>query len=181
MRRAVLLLMVGAGLTTLGCADEDVPKSEDVVSAGIIDVLPDGQSSVRYVQVPRAQYEVTLRAKKMLAEGRLRPAEVDIFIGSFGYMSQIDSFCNTNSMWLHHDYNQAGELLCFAKTATAGMTGISAYHFPLGDPANGAQSFTAGSSAGMFHQVSGGPGPSFTAFQVVNSTSVLNFPRLEQY
>jgi len=137
---------------------------------------------VKYVEVPRADYERAVEAKTLLASGKITVDEADAFVAGAGNQSTLDASCAASSFWLHTGTNQTGPILCLARTGTAGGTSVGIFTFSDGSNGLNYQSYWAGSTAGIFHNVGGGGGPTFTAFQRVDAINYnpSNFPFLDQ-
>ncbi len=174
----VVGLCTGFALALLGCGSE-APTGEGFVSEGIVGVDEHGAPSVRYVQVPKADFELAVKAKTLLAQGGLKTADAGRYLAEAGYQSDLDLSCNVNSMWIHEQTYQQGPILCFAENANPGFTNIADYNFSDGNPGTAGKSFWAGSRPGIFLPPQGN-GPQFIAFQQFNSFSLAWYPYLIQ-
>ncbi len=165
-----------------GCGAEQ-PQDDESVTEGIVATAADGTTTVRYVQVPRTTYQLSVEVKTLMSEGKLAPSDAEAFLRSAGNTSVIDSSCNVNSMWFHEFTNQSGPILCFARTGTSGATAVQGFFYSDGVRASNTGSYWAGSSAGIFHNVGGGGGPQFAAFQRVDMVNFNfdNFPFMDQF
>lgn len=183
-KRSAWLLSVATVLLAVGCDGAPSAESTDTVPQGIVSVdKTTGAQTIKWVQVPRSQYEATVKVKRLLSEGRISPEEQAEYINALngdGNQSSLDPSCVSDDFWLFLGLNQTGAMLCYSELSTAGATSIAASNFPgTPIPGNYGESFWAGKWPGRIWSANMSQNRSYTQFQAAN-WSFVNWPWLDQ-